>query len=155
MIEVPESCQSLVTPAVFEQYTRSPSSPDVRAKLAKLSLDDLFPQGYSDSEMAECCLSGLWLLHNFLHDSHEISQEIDSAEGSYWHGIMHRMEGDFWNSKYWFNKVGSHPVFDDVALNWNPAMFTDQCEANPNDDEVQAIAVKEWQSLFSYCYQQA
>lgn len=67
-----------------------------------------------DREMVDCCLAGLWLLHDFLDESHTISQGIETSSGSYWHGIMHRREPDFWNSKYWFRRVGRHPVFPDL-----------------------------------------
>ncbi len=63
-------------------------------------------------ELAE---SALWLLAGDLDRSHEISQRIDTREGAFWHGIMHRREGDFWNAKYWFRKVGNHPVFVQLA----------------------------------------
>ncbi len=59
--------------------------------------------------------AGIWLLAGELNRSHEVSQSIETAEGSYWHGIMHRREGDFWNSKYWFRKVGKHPVMEQLA----------------------------------------
>ena len=68
----------------------------------------------ADREMASCCLAGVWLLHDYLDESHNISQRIDTPEGSYWHAIMHRREGDFSNAKYWYRHVGEHPVFDAV-----------------------------------------
>ena len=114
--------------------------------------------------MADCCISGLWLLHNFLDRSHDISQETHSREGSYWHGIMHRLEGDYWNSKYWYRKVGAHSVYDVVAEGWNPEVFVDQCEsvnlafnqtAAGDVSSAHAIAVQEWKALFEFCYQQA
>src|SRR5690606_38969416 len=45
--------------------------------------------------------AGLWLYIDELDRSHVVSQTIDDATGSYWHGIMHRREGDFGNSHYW------------------------------------------------------
>lgn len=59
--------------------------------------------------------SGLWLLIGELDRSHKISQQFESADGSFWHAIMHRREGDYWNSKYWFRRVGDHPVHHSLA----------------------------------------
>ena len=53
-------------------------------------------------DMAQACLAGLWLYHDFLDESHSISQEIATSTGSFWHGIMHRREPDPSNAKYWF-----------------------------------------------------
>ena len=55
--------------------------------------------------------AGLFLLNESLDKSHDIAQEITNATGSYWHALMHRMEGDYSNAKYWFNDVGHHPIF--------------------------------------------
>ena len=63
-----------------------------------------------DREMARACLAALWLYHDFLDESHRISQSVHGREGSYWHGIMHRREGDYANAKYWFRRVGAHPI---------------------------------------------
>jgi hypothetical protein len=68
-------------------------------KLCNLSDDSLVRAG------------ALWL-HGFLDDSHQIVQKNSSAEASYWHALMHRSEGDFGNSIYWFGKVGNHPVYE-------------------------------------------
>lgn len=87
-----------------------------RAALAALTAATLAPgRKLRDPAMAASCLSGLWLLHNFLDESHRISQEISSTTGSFWHGIMHRREGDFGNAKYWFRSVGEHPVYAALA----------------------------------------
>jgi len=76
------------------------------AGLEELSVDTAFEgQTIADREMAQLCISGLWLLHDFLEESHRISQQIDSSSGSYWHGIMHRREPDYSNSKYWFRRT--------------------------------------------------
>ena len=52
-----------------------------------------------DEDMARACISGMLLYHNFLDTSHTISQGIHTATGSYWHGIMHRREPDFFQFK--------------------------------------------------------
>ena len=60
-------------------------------------------------------VAGLWLLAGELDRSHEISQTIDNATGSYWHAIMHRREGDFSNAKYWLRRASGHPVMQELA----------------------------------------
>ncbi|MBD2848461.1 hypothetical protein IDH44_25040 [Paenibacillus sp. IB182496] len=59
--------------------------------------------------------SGLHLWNDSLNASHTLSQDIDDATGSYWHGIMHRMEGDYSNAKYWFRRAGAHPAMRELG----------------------------------------
>ncbi len=154
-IDLPQPLIDLLQEPVFENYTVASSDENIRPRLELLELGNLFPNGVRDSEMANCCVSGIWLLHNFLHPSHEISQGIHSREGSFWHAIMHRLEGDFWNSKYWYRKVGNHPTFDLIDANFEPELYVDQCESASQQDhnsEIQLIAVAEWKALFEYCF---
>ncbi len=134
-----------------------------------------------DEPMAKACLSGLWLLFDFLDESHNISQGIHSSTGSFWHGIMHRREPDASNAAYWFERTGHHPVFPEIsqalsklpgwqknasreleslAQEWNPFVFIDLCEkysGSGDDAEIlcRQIQKTEWQILFDYCYQKA
>lgn len=98
--------------------------------------------------------AGLWLLAGDLDASHTISQSIASAEGSFWHGIMHRREGDGNNAKYWFRRVGSHPVLEQLAATdyGDPFDFVDRCQgADDNDPTLLALQWQEWQRLLSHC----
>ena len=54
--------------------------------------------------------SALWLYGSDLDRSHTISQGIEDSTGSFWHGIMHRREGDFSNSHYWMHRAIAHPL---------------------------------------------
>ncbi|MEO1616341.1 MAG: hypothetical protein AAFV88_10865 [Planctomycetota bacterium] len=107
------------------------------------------------------CLSGLWLLAGDIHRSHDLSQDLGSAEGSLLHGIMHRREGDFGNAKYWFRRVGEHEVFRELAdaadLSYeDPFDFVDRCQnATESRDEslietCLTIQWVEWQLLMSF-----
>jgi hypothetical protein len=139
------------------------------------------PQPVRDEEMARACLAALWLQHDFLDESHHISQDLHSAEGSYWHALMHRREGDFGNSKYWFRRVGTHPVFEplrkaaaDLAgaeperaarffatqAQWDPFAFVDLCEQavrqkGPLEELCRRVQRAEWDLLFAWCHDAA
>lgn len=67
------------------------------------------------SALPPAAVAGLWLLAGELDRSHDISQNLDSATGSYWHGIMHRREGDFTNAKYWMRRAAGHPAIEELA----------------------------------------
>jgi hypothetical protein len=141
---------------------------------------DLFPLGsVKAGDMAACCLAGLWLLAGNLDESHRLSQEIETPSGSYWHGLMHRMEPDFANSKYWFRRVGRHPVFPSLLTDapslaashrldgpaaflaatseWDPFAFVDLCEAcvkqqSSHETLCREIQRREWELLFDHCW---
>ncbi len=81
--------------------------------LRQLTPQRLFaPRTVRDADMAAACQAALWLYFDFLDESHTISQGIDTVTGSFWHGMMHRREGDYDNAKYWFRRVGAHPVYE-------------------------------------------
>lgn len=176
--------------ALIDIQHRSPLGPgrpreESRAKLAKLTVEIAFAHTQiADDSMANCCLSGLWLHHDFLDESHDFSQEIHNASGSYWHGIMHRREQDYSNAKYWFRKVGDHPVFEllpdqfasaglsepanasiamEIGLDsgsWDSYAFVDACQqvagsGSESESFCRELAWLEWQTLFQFCYDRA
>lgn len=155
---LPSDLVAAVEAAPISDLDDGPRVPELFDLLDRKSDNDWTAEGLSEPSL---CLSGLWLLAGELDRSHSISQNIHSAEGSFWHGIMHRREGDFGNSKYWFRRVGSHPVLDQLAeisegVYSDPYDFVDQCSrASGSDGEASKRCRQaqwlEWQALMAHC----
>ncbi len=171
----------------LDRYPTNPLGPGqphrpMRPALAALTVERAFAHvQVVDSSAALACLAGVWLKYDFLHESHEISQQIETPTGSYWHGIMHRREPDYGNAKYWFCRVGQHPVFEPLWVaaqqiaaaypidearelltwnRWDPYRFVDLCEAAAGDKEkrqlfCREIALHEWELLFDHSFRKA
>ncbi len=99
--------------------------------------------------------AGLWLYVDELDRSHVISQGIENPTGSFWHGIMHRREGDFWNSHYWFRRVGNHPAMKQIEGYGDGHAFIDAVEAAHTRGAAPAELIekqrREWATLFEWC----
>jgi hypothetical protein len=89
---------------------RSAQTGEAGKKLLRFSPRELFPGSREPDSM----LAGLLLYLNCWDDAHNIAQDIPTADGSYWHAIVHRMEPDAANSGYWFRRVGRHAIFPDL-----------------------------------------
>lgn len=162
----PDSIKSLlqtVDQMAFDFSVQGPLA--IRAEISNLADEDLCGQAAVDQAMVDCCRSGLLLLYGHLNESHEISQSVHSAEGSYWHGLMHRAESDFWNSKYWYSKAGdNHPVVTKMREHdslWSGDSFVDLCQkaSESGDDglvkKANHLARCEWFFLFQHCWSAA
>jgi hypothetical protein len=113
------------------------------------SLDSFF-RGQKIPESRKPLLRSAALLwHDHLDESHTISQGIETRDGSWLHGIMHRREPDYGNARYWFRRVAPHETFHELAErvirlladdrtglatrliekgDWKPFAFIDECE---------------------------
>ena len=149
-----------------------------RDLLAGVQPAELISGTVAKMDEAKSLLSGLWLYFDWLDESHRISQSIETSTGSFWHAIMHRREGDFSNSKYWYARCAGHSSMQTLASNaprvinsmpadksllriiasgWNPNGFVDlveQVHESPQDPRhAAAVALQklEWQILFEAC----
>jgi hypothetical protein len=131
---------------------------------------------------AEALRAGLWLLYDYMEESHELSQKIATPSGSYWHAILHRREPDASNAKYWLARVGEHPVSPELLENareiaisagasgkalaeqlqkhtaWDGSWFVDRCTTAGDPQTTQVllnIQRREWLLLFDYNYKKA
>jgi hypothetical protein len=123
------------------------------SRLRTSSTEELLGSSITSEEFSDCFRSVFLLYFSAIDESHTISQSINSSTGSLLHGIMHRQECDFSNSKYWFRRTGRHELFStlrETALGrlgeisntsakqlaseigtkpeWDPFWFVDQCE---------------------------
>lgn len=162
-----------------------PGQPDepLIAQLSALPPAGLFPgHPIEDPAMAACCLAGLFLRHGDLASAHRLAQEIETPSGYYWHALMHRREMDYPNSRYWFRRIGAHPVLPRVSERareiarlhppgapierallverWSPFVFMDWVEKAIREGGsleawVARVALAEWEELFAFCHGRA
>ena len=153
-----------------------------KSLLDSSSAGDMLAVGAVNLDDATLVRSALYLWHDWLEESHKLSQSISTATGSFWHAIMHRREGDFSNSKYWYARCAEHPVFAVLAaqagqvLNplpvdksilkltlggWNPNALVDLVETavSSGAEAKVRIAVSlqqlEWRVLFDHTVRSA
>lgn len=116
---------------------------------------------------------GLLYALDDLDGAHKFFQDDSSDLASYWHGMMHRREGDFDNARYWFRRAGSQPFFDNLhhhaagfsahmarQLSWDPYLFTGACEQNrfgaeDEGNELVRLQRTEFEIVFDYTWRQA
>ncbi len=110
--------------------------------------------------------AGLYLYFDCWEEAHGVAQDINSAEGSYWHAIVHRQEPDAGNAAYWFRQVGEHAIFPALktraaeigiptSARWDPIAFIRYCESakagSIEERKAQEVQRAEWQLLFAWC----
>ena len=126
-----------------------------------------------DPAMFALVRGGLLYAADAIDEAHKIFQEAKSDLGSYWHGMMHRREGDFDNARYWFRRAGVLPVFSSIhraasehsavmarQSNWDPYLFTGECEQARFGEteglaELAALQRVEFEELFDYCWRKS
>jgi hypothetical protein len=170
----------------FRELMSTPEPPELgpgpRAGVLPLEalnekLDDFLAQPVLPRPVHQPIRSAVLLWHDHLDASHRLSQDLHTADGSFLHGIMHRREPDYGNAKYWFHRVGRHPVFSELAQKaaalldsrgettlqrevlpdgkWDPFAFVDACEkisrhaSQPRTDLLRSIQALEFELLLA------
>lgn len=116
---------------------------------------------------------GLLYALDDLDGGHRIFQEASGDLSAYWHGMMHRREGDFDNARYWFRRAGPLPFFgalhgraspDSPQMakqpNWDPYLLAGQCEqarfgAEDASGELICLQRAEFEVVFDYSWRQS
>ncbi len=128
--------------AHFEKFLKTSELPCLgpeprvgREKLPELEkkLKESFAAANTPSKNISLIRALILLWHDYLDESHSISQDIHNADGSFLHGIMHRREPDYWNSKYWFQRVGKHPAFPEIAARVKSEFETQELRNSKSD----------------------
>lgn len=130
-------------------------------------LDGFFAREKIPAAIQPLLRSAALLWHDHLDASHTLSQDIETREGSWLHGIMHRREPDYGNAKYWFHRVGPHPAFAALASRaqalvkdrefntaalppdhydgpWDADKFVDDCERCERGQDIELDEVLSW-----------
>src|SRR4051794_29838837 len=87
--------------AIAEELARRPRKPPLvphgvyseerRERLRAIRREALFgEERIAQPRAARAVLAGLPLWNDALKDTHSLSQGIETPNGSYWHGILHR-----------------------------------------------------------------
>jgi hypothetical protein len=126
-------------------------------------LDSVLRASNLSADRANAIRALILLWHDHMDAAHEIAQQLDTAEGAFIHGIVHRREPDFGNAAYWFRRVGNHPAFARIAQGvdallkhraagawsprlipnqqWDPFKFISACQeaSQPTSGEAQLL----------------
>jgi hypothetical protein len=112
----PNTSKATLSDSILEWLARQPASIPLRAVEAPRDLEVL--KGLlSESQISSRSLTAalMWLRIGEIEHAHTIVQDDKSSMGSYLHGIVHRLEGDYWNAKYWFKQVRDSQLLSSVG----------------------------------------
>ncbi len=136
--------------------------PDERliGRVAAASDDEISEVG---GQKASCLRSLLLMGAGDLDQAHRIVQAMSTSDGAYIHGVIHRIDDDFDNARYWFRRAGAPSATPEMYRrasvvsaavasrpNWDPFLVTDMLEKSRNagvTEELRAILTIEFEEL--------
>ena len=165
----------LLNPDLLRKLT--PSEPLTWTWLTKAREADAAQLGgglaVADERMLAMVKGALLCAVDDLDGAHRIFQDEPGDMGSYWHGVMHRREGDFDNARYWFRRAGRLSIFPRLhelarehsatmarQPSWDAYLFVGQCEqARHGATELVAECLHlqraEFDGLLAHCWGKA
>jgi hypothetical protein len=123
---------------------------EVRAMLRSLSPATML-QSARVYPLLDVALSAMWLWHDFLDEAHQIAQANQSPEGSWLHAIVHRREGDFSNSKYWYARCAALPQTAGGRELVDLVASVHDKTHDPRYATASSQQRAEWRALFKHC----
>jgi hypothetical protein len=137
-----------------------PKSADVERGVVTL-VESLTPRQLGLSAQAnrgidwELLRGGLFYAANDLERAHTIFQDVESSQGAYWHGMLHRREGDFPNALYWMRRAGRVEGISGL-VDFSPTAFVLECEAaisrNIEPERLLEMQRREWEAMMSWSW---
>ncbi|MBV9674571.1 MAG: hypothetical protein JO076_17340 [Verrucomicrobia bacterium] len=110
----------------------SPTNPALMPGLVS-DIESSFDETTS-ADPRQLALKSLLLLQaGELEKAHAIVQSMTTPQAAYVHGIIHRVEGDFGNARYWFHRAGA--LNSELKGEHLTTQFERQSQ-NPNPDLV-------------------
>jgi hypothetical protein len=120
-----------------------------------------------DGPASRCTRSLLFIAAGGLDQAHRIVQEISTSDGAYIHGMVHRVDDDFDNARYWFRRAGVQPAATEMYRRaaassvrvashpiWDPFLVTDMVETSRTagvTEELRAVLTIEFEVLLESC----
>ncbi len=151
-----------------------PGSPDALRRIRNAEENELTGGAVlADATYPRLIRAGLLYAYDAIDESHRIIQDIVTSNASYWHGMVHRREGDFENARYWFRRTGKLGVFSEMHAraaevsplmgrqeDWDPYVLVGQCEqarfgGDVDQKELAALQRIEFDVMFDYLWRDA
>jgi hypothetical protein len=122
----------------------------------------------TNGQEAGCIRSLLYVAAGGVDEAHRIVQGISTSDGAYIHGMVHRIEDDFDNARYWFRRAGTHPasaamhsraVGDRLTVAsrpvWDPIFVTDLVEKSRTagvTEDLRAVLTIEFEVVLRFLW---
>lgn len=112
----------------------------------------------------------MWLRIGRFEPAHAIVQDADRGIQAYIHGMLHRLEGDFWNANYWFRQTRDPELLASIQKHltehhapppwgesFHPSEFTQAVESlqrlshpgkSQKTHDLPQVALLEWQAVW-------